>query len=299
MKKFFFLSILLVYSFCLKAQNEPEVIALQDTVAATPVVVVNYDSLKAVKAMERMKGYRHFLTENKYVAVQETPDIMPVQKALKETDELFFYLIIALLVFFGIIRVAYPRYINNMAAVLQGSVRNVQIRDQMQQSGQAALLLNILFLLTSSVFISFLAINYQFIDEDEFALGMLYALLVVLAISLVYYCFLKCIGWLFNISSATDSYIFTVFLINKIIGILLLPVLVIMAFSGETATEITIIAFVVILILLILYRIIISYRTVYVEIKLTWLHFFLYLCAFEIAPVLLVYKVLLKLMETN
>jgi hypothetical protein len=47
------------------------------------------------------------------------------------------------------------------------------------------------------------------------------------------------------------------------------------------------------------YRFIISYRPVRSEIKLNRLHFFLYLCAFEIAPLLLIYKVLLAHMDSR
>ena len=46
-----------------------------------------------------------------------------------------------------------------------------------------------------------------------------------------------------------------------------------------------------------LYRILAAYRPIRNEIKLTPFYFFLYLCAFEIAPVLLIYKVLLTYLE--
>jgi hypothetical protein len=45
---------------------------------------------------------------------------------------------------------------------------------------------------------------------------------------------------------------------------------------------------------MLLYRFAISYRPVRSEIKLSRIHFFLYLCAFEIAPLVLIYKVLLE-----
>jgi hypothetical protein len=48
---------------------------------------------------------------------------------------------------------------------------------------------------------------------------------------------------------------------------------------------------------MLLYRFIISYRPVRSEIKVNRFHFFLYLCAFEIAPLLLIYKVLLTFVD--
>jgi hypothetical protein len=43
-----------------------------------------------------------------------------------------------------------------------------------------------------------------------------------------------------------------------------------------------------------IYRLVASYKMLRKEIKISGLHFFLYLCAFEIAPLLLIYKVLLN-----
>ncbi len=45
------------------------------------------------------------------------------------------------------------------------------------------------------------------------------------------------------------------------------------------------------------YRFIISYKPIRNEIKVSRFHFFVYLCAFEIAPLLLIYKVLLIFVE--
>ena len=53
------------------------------------------------------------------------------------------------------------------------------------------------------------------------------------AIYLVKFVVLKFIGWVFSISRATDIYIFIVFLVNKMLGIFLLPFLIVIIFSGQ------------------------------------------------------------------
>jgi hypothetical protein len=45
------------------------------------------------------------------------------------------------------------------------------------------------------------------------------------------------------------------------------------------------------------YRFIVSFNPVRKEIKVRGIHFLLYLCAFELAPLLLIYKVLLSYLE--
>jgi hypothetical protein len=95
---------------------------------------------------------------------------------------------------------------------------------------------------------------------------------------------LKVAGWLFNIKAAADAYIFVVFIINKVIGIFLLPFLVLLSFLGGNAyTVVMVLSWCGIAILLI-YRLLLTYASIRNQVKFNPFHFFLYLCAFEIAP---------------
>jgi hypothetical protein len=104
---------------------------------------------------------------------------------------------------------------------------------------------------------------------------------------------------MFNIRSAADTYIFIVFLVNKMLGIYLLPALLLMAFAKPPFLTILITLTYFFIVVLFIYRFIIAYRPVRNEIKLSRFHFFIYLCAFEIAPLLLIYKVLLIFVERS
>ena len=75
-------------------------------------------------------------------------------------------------------------------------------------------------------------------------------------------------------------------------GLAFLPLLLLTTYSGVDMTVITTLIVVMIAILL-LYRYIISLSLVGKKLKLNPLHFFLYLCAAEILPLLITYKVLL------
>jgi hypothetical protein len=52
-----------------------------------------------------------------------------------------------------------------------------------------------------------------------------------LLVYLVKYLFLLFTGWVFNSQEATGSYVFVVFLVNKVMGVLLIPFLLIFAFA--------------------------------------------------------------------
>jgi hypothetical protein len=99
-------------------------------------------------------------------------------------------------------------------------------------------------------------------------------------------------GWVFNARQAAANYSFIVFLINRFAGIVLLPLVLLAAFyNGETQIVMfTIMAGV--LVFLLLYRYLLSLTVVRKNLKMSALHFFIYLCAVELMPLLVIYKVL-------
>jgi hypothetical protein len=111
------------------------------------------------------------------------------------------------------------------------------------------------------------------------------------------YLFVSFCGWAFNVPHFAFNYNFIVFLINKVAGICLLPLLLIMAFSkGETHDIAVTIALSLVLIML-LYRYIVALSTVVKNLKISAVHFFIYLCAVEILPLLVIYKLLFILIK--
>ena len=80
-------------------------------------------------------------------------------------------------------------------------------------------------------------------------------------------------------------------------GVFLLPFVVMISFSCSLTNEILITFSLAMIILFYIYRFIVSFGPVRKEIKVNGFHFFLYLCAFEILPLLLIYKLLLGYLE--
>jgi len=159
------------------------------------------------------------------------------------------------------------------------------------------MLLNMLFVISGGLFACYLLHYSRFGAEISFWLLYLNCMIGLVAIYLVKFLVLKFSGWVFSISRATDTYIFIVFLVNKMLGIFLLPFLIMITFSGDEARQIFITISLAMVFVLWMYRVLAAFRPVRNEIKLTPFHFFLYLCAFEIAPLLLIYKVLLSYLE--
>ncbi len=148
-----------------------------------------------------------------------------------------------------------------------------------------------------SLYVSFLARYEGVLQQLDFWLLWLYAMGALAGIYVGKFLVIKTIGWILRFTKASDAYIFVVFMVNKMTGIFLLPVLLLMAFPSESLLPVVVTLSLIMLVVLLAYRFLISYRVVRNEIKVNPFHFFIYLCAFEIAPLLLIYKVLLNIVE--
>jgi Domain of unknown function (DUF4271) len=209
-----------------------------------------------------------------------------------------FYMLVAVLFFYALVKLFFGKYLANlMTLFFKASIRQQQLREQVLQSPFPSLLLNILFIFSSGLYAAFLLGYFRYGNPEKFWIHFLFCAVLLAILYLSKFVVLKITGWIFNINRAVDTYLFVVFLTNKIIGILLLPFLVLIAFSGPLLTEIGVTLSILMICLFYIYRFIASYSTLRKEIKISGLHFFLYLCAFEIAPLLLIYKVLVTYLE--
>jgi hypothetical protein len=235
--------------------------------------------------------YFNFLAKAKYRLSYKQTD--PVKEGL-------FYLLTALVFYFAIVRQLFRKYMKNLFAVFfRVSLKQKQIREQLLQSPLPSLLLNIFFIISGGLYISFLLRYYRFVAANNFWLLVAFSILALGIIYIGKFMLLKMMGWIFNISEATDTYNFVVFLVNKLLGIFLVPFVVLLAFSEKALVDILVTLSFTMIAILFAYRYIISYSPVRKEIKVSQFHFFLYLCAFEIAPLLLIYKLLLTFLERS
>lgn len=208
--------------------------------------------------------------------------------------EPFFYAIIFLLLYFAFVKNNFRRYLTDLFRLFfRTTFRQRQVKEQLMQSPVPSLLMNILFLLSGALFVSLLFRFYHFADRYSFWLLFLYCLLGLLIIYLGKFVMLKFWGWLFRVSDAVNTYIFIVFTTNKVIGIVLLPFIIVIAFSTGSINESALILSLIVIGGLFLYRYFLSYVSVRKEIKMGFFHFLLYLVGLEIIPLLLINKLLL------
>ena len=208
--------------------------------------------------------------------------------------EWLFYLLVFLLLVFAILRSAFFKYFNDLFRLFfRTTLKQRQIREQLMQTPLPSLLLNGFFVISGGLYITFLLQHFKLDPVNNFWQLFLYCCFGLSAAYFVKFIGLKASGWLFNMSDAADSYIFIVFVINKMIGILILPFLVIIAFGVGNLYSVGLTLSWCLVLGLFFYRFILTYSVIRNQVKVNPFHFFLYLLAFEVAPLLLVYKGLL------
>jgi hypothetical protein len=231
------------------------------------------------------------LNQNTFLNSKGMPVSMAIKIKKSQSTDVVFYLLAGLVLLMAVIKFFFARYFTNLFRVFfNTSLRQSQLTDQLLQAKLPSLFFNIFFILSAGIYIFFLLVQYKLITS-EYQWSILGACILILAIVyLVKFSTLKFTGWVTGYRESTDTYIFIIFLISKIIGVILIPFTVLMAFA-EAPIAITS-AFVSLLIigLLLFLRFFRSYSLLQSQLKISRFHFFLYLAGVEILPLLLVYK---------
>jgi hypothetical protein len=211
--------------------------------------------------------------------------------------EYLFYYLLFLFLLFGWFRRAFAKYFNDLFRVFfRTTLKQKQIREQLLQSPLPSVLMNCFFVLSVGLYVNFLLLHFQLFIVENFWLQYVYVMSALAFIYLIKFLGLKITGWLFHVQEATESYIFIVFIINKMLAIALLPFLALLAFTSGSVYNTSLNLSWIIAGLLFGYRFILSYGAVRNEIKFNPFHFILYVIGFEIVPLLLIYKLLLYIL---
>lgn len=208
------------------------------------------------------------------------------------TPDLIFYILIFILFFLALIKTSFPKYFNSIFSLsFQATFRQSQTREQMSQNFFPAFMLNVLFILSAGLFITLFA-QYNNYTTIPFWQLFIYSTCILAIIYLIKYIVIFFTGWVFNAADAASEYRFIVFLINKLLGILFIPLLFLIAYSNDSTKKIVVTIALCLVGLLIALRYLISVARIRKNLNITAFHFFIYICAAEILPLLVIYKLL-------
>jgi len=217
-----------------------------------------------------------------------------LERRWPQTDWIF-YLFASLCIFLGFLRLAFPKYMNDLFRVFfNTSLRGKQIREQLLMDRLPSLLLNVFFGLSAGVFLYFLLryLGYFGAEPSWAQLGS-----CVAGVILLYggkYVLVELAGLIFDRRQAAEIYSFVVFMVNKMAGLWLLPAGLLLAYASSAGQQTVVVFTLGGLALLVLYRLNRGYMALHNTLKINILQYLLFVAAFEVVPVLLIYKLLIK-----
>ena len=255
----------------------------------------NYNPLKDYKAYFAQKKNAFKLYNELVTKSKDAPIVFRIEQRFSLPDKDFlFYSIFGLLFLFAFVHNVYPQYFPKLFSQFnQSSLRMLQNREQLLQNNLASLLMNIGFILSFSLMATLLIFNRHLLPIS-FWEAYLYICLFFIVLYVGKFICLQIVGLVFNTRELVGTYIFVVFMINKVLGILLLPFILILAFSKPAYYTLAIAGAAILTVLLFLYRYLFSLTSVRNKLHISSFHFFLYLCAFEILPLLILYKFIVQ-----
>ena len=236
--------------------------------------------------------YKVLIDSNSLVNVKGKPKAIPILIKRNDSEtESFFYIITLLMLALGILKTLYSRYFSTLFRVFfNTSLRQNQLTDQLEQAKLPSLFFNLFFIIVAGIYV-FLVLrffsvqpeknNFYFIGLCAAAVGFCY---------FIKYIFLRIIGGITEHSPEANSYIFIVFLLNKIIGISLMPFIILIALSNRNLATYALLTSAIILALMLLMRFYRSYSFLRSRLKISTLHFSIYILAFEVCPPAVIYK---------
>lgn len=231
------------------------------------------------------------VSQNTWLNNEVKPLAMPEHLRSEKDASLVFYTLISFIFFLAILKTVFPKYFVTLSQVFfNNSLRQSQLTDQLMQAKLPSLMLNMLFVFSTSFYLSLL---FKFYSPGVTSFPWKtfgFCLALLSGMYLVKYLSLKFIGWMTGYSGEADTYTFVLFLINKIIGIVLIPVILLLAFiATEFSYVIILLSFIVIGLLLIM-RFLRAYGLLQHKLRVSRFHFLLYIFAVEALPLMLIYK---------
>ncbi len=257
------------------------------------------DSLLNAKTVEQIdRKERHSISKDKQTQQLTKRKVSKIKKYNNRV--LDFSIILSLVTILAILHYRYPHYFKNLFKAFRNTTLSTrQLRSQLQNDAAANILMNVFFCFSLATFIFF---TLRYINNGSFSskysplliLGA--ALLLLIVTYSVRFGAMKLAGWVFRIDTATESYTFNIFLVNKILAIFILPFTAIIAFGQGQWVQISLLLALILVVLLTLNRFARSGSSMRAFFIYSKFHFFLYLCASEILPLAILVKIVFILM---
>jgi hypothetical protein len=236
-----------------------------------------------------------FSFNNKYVNLSTPSSFYVESERNSPKKEILFYIITGFLLLVGLFRMFYSKYLSNLFRLFfNTSLRQGQFTELVLQSRLSSLIFNIVFVISGGIYLWLLLCHYHFFDPTDLVF-LPFCIATIFIVYAVKFLIIKFMGWISGQQNSAGQYIFIIFLINKIIGIALLPFIVLIAFGPVQWLQILILLSWLMLGSVFIIRYFRIYGSLDRQLRVSPFHFIIYLVGIEILPLLILYKSIFKL----
>ncbi|MBX6380544.1 MAG: DUF4271 domain-containing protein [Thermoflavifilum aggregans] len=255
---------------------------------------IHYRELAYMQWLDSVWTHQRLFRHQDYPVWQVSP-LRSRNIAAEQEDDWLFYLCVGYLFLLGLIRSGFYTYFHHVFQAFWHPVKaSRKLREQLMQMPFPGLLMNLFFALSMGIYL-FLVLRYVHYTTQHQIYLLVAALVALVGIMyLVKYLILQFSGWIFGARELTAGYAFVLMLVNKVLGVVLVPFVLVLAFGTGWMQEVALRLSLALIAALFVYRYVSSYAWVRQYMVFSRFHFFLYLCAFEVAPVLIMAKIILE-----
>ena len=257
-----------------------------EAVSKNPFEIRSADELRSIQEEQNISEVNNISESTEVENNKPTIEDAPVRTANKKnnstfTNFIFWILMISLFILAIVINLKRKTFMNLYRAITNDNYLKLLQREENNGLSFFFILLYVIFFLNASLFL------YQTQLDSLNIYGMKPYFMVMLFLIGIYsmrYICMSLLHIVFPLEKEAKQFNFTVIMFNIIIGLLFIPLNVIIAYTGIPGTAIWLgYAFIVFFYLLRQLRgLFIAARTR----GINYFHFFIYLCAFEVAPII-------------
>ncbi|MEO7522498.1 MAG: DUF4271 domain-containing protein, partial [Ferruginibacter sp.] len=165
-------------------------------------------TMSVQSAKKKLTTLADILKRHLFLNSTSTPEAFIISPRKYIAKDVVFYILAAILLFLGILKVAWPRYFSNLIRVFfNTSLRQGQLTDQLLQARLPSLFFNIFFVLISGCYLYLLLNHFGKADYSNWKLLSI-CMIGLLLIYLIKFCTLKFAGWLTGYKQEAETYIF-------------------------------------------------------------------------------------------
>lgn len=242
--------------------------------------------------------YQPLLRKTETVNLYGTHQLTPTHRGPITKPEVapgwLFPILMVILAVFTWLRLFYSRHFGQMlSSVFNTNLAQQIVRDENILVQRATVYLSLLYYLIAALFLYVLSLHVGW-DLGFIGKGFprfLFFTIVVSAVYAIKFLVLKFCGWLFDLDRELTIYLFNIFIINNVVGMLIFPAIVVLAFQPFVAGDWIWKSCLVLTGFFYVFRL---FRGVQIGISTPGaspLYLFFYLCALELAPMLVLLRI--------